>query len=327
MVVVIVQLFDFAQKSTLAAVAQSLQDLLTTGQANSQALTDTVALVDTTKRYVLAGIMVLSVVFGMVAAHLSLRPMREALSMQRRFISGIAHELRTPLAVLRIENEVASLDIKSDHPVHATLKRNLEEIDRITAILNNLLIFNRVKSVNVDAFEMVDLLTVAEAVVERLNRLSVSRGVALKLDQTPVGSVYGNRAALEQAIFNIAKNAIVYSNRGNEVQIGFSEMTDRQVTLFVKDQGIGIAKKDLPRIFEPFYRSARSADSREGTGIGLSLVFEIVKLHRGKIHVDSEPGVGTTFHLTLPRGVTPASDIKTGEDGLTYDFSAMKTSS
>lgn len=323
MVVVIVQLFEFAQKTTLSAVAQSLQDLLTTGQANDQALTNAVELVDATKRYVLAGIVVLSVVFGMIAAHLSLRPLREALSMQRRFISSVAHELRTPLAVLRVENEVAALEVKPDHPVHITLKQNLQEIDRITEILNNLLLFNRVKSVNISAFEMVDLLSVAETVVERLRRLSGSKGVSLSLESAPTVNVYGNRAALEQAIFNIIKNAIVYSNRGGEVALSFSEISDRQVTVVVKDRGIGIAKKDLSRIFEPFYRSARSADNREGTGIGLSLVYEIVKLHRGKIRVDSEPGVGTTFEITLPRGVVSPVDKGSESEGFTYDFTSQ----
>ncbi|OGG41597.1 hypothetical protein A2837_00180 [Candidatus Kaiserbacteria bacterium RIFCSPHIGHO2_01_FULL_46_22] len=327
MTVVIVELFELTQKTILAAVATSLQDLLTTGTVNEKALTNAVTFTDKTKTYVLGGIVALSVVFAMIAAYISLRPLREALTTQKRFISSLAHELRTPLAVLRVENEVAALDTSPDDPLQDTLKRNLEEIDRITGILNNLLLFNRVRSANAIVFEPIDFGEVVRTAIGRLEKLAQGRGVTVDYVGVDLLEVRGNRAALEQAVFNVLKNAIIYSNRGSVVNISFPAITDKSITLSIRDHGIGIVKKDLAHIFEPFYRSSQASEKREGTGIGLTLVFEIVKLHQGKLHVDSAPENGTNVEITLPRDAKVAAIERYKYDGVTYDFANRNTSS
>ena len=327
MIVVIVELFELTQKAILGAVATSLQDLLTTGTANENALAEAVAFADIAKTYVLSGIVALSVVFAMIAAYISLRPLREALTTQKRFISSVAHELRTPLAVLRVENEVAALDVSPNDPLRDTLQKNLEEIDRITGILNNLLLFNRVRTSNTIVFDKLDFGEVVKTAIERLDRLAQGRGVKVDYVRPDSLEVKGNRAALEQAVFNVLKNAIIYSKRGSMVNISFPSLTDKNVTLSIRDHGIGILKNDLAHIFEPFYRSASASENREGTGIGLTLVFEIIKLHHGKLHIDSAPGGGTNVEITLPREGGNVSTERHNHDGVTYDFANREATS
>lgn len=325
MVVVILALFDVSQKSILAAVAESLQNTLEHGTPNENIITDAIILIEATKRYVLGAIVAMSVVFGALAAHISLKPVRESLAAQKHFISSLAHELRTPLAVLRVENEVAALETPPDAQLSDVLARNLEEIDRITEILNNLLLINRLGALESAAFETVDLGAVTNAVGDRLKELARGRGVDLRIDRTAAPTIYGNATALEQAVFNVTKNAILYSRRGDAVRLYYHAITDRDVTLAVSDSGIGIARRDLPHIFEPFYRSRADANKPGGTGIGLSIVFDIVKLHNGKLHVNSRPGKGTDFYITLPQrpGGSVSDAAPSGE--VAYDFTNAKS--
>lgn len=323
MVFIIMELFDFSQKATLAAVAESLRNTLEGGAPNGNIIGAAIELIETTKRYVLGAIVAMSVIFGVLAVHISLKPLRDSLTLQKQFVSGIAHELRTPLAILRVENEVAALEAMPGTPFADVLARNIEEVDRITEILNNLLLLHRVQAFHNSVFEMVELGPVVRTVAARLEKLARGRGVALEVSEAPAPAIYGNATALEQAVFNVAKNAVLYSRRGDTVRLHYAAVTDEDVTLAVGDTGPGIAREDLPHVFEPFYRSASDVAKPGGTGIGLSIVLDIVKLHRGKLRVDSRPGEGTDFYITLPRRPgkpAAAADPARGSDHLTYDF-------
>lgn len=324
MVSVVFQLFEFSQKTTLAAMATSLQELLATGNPDSTILAEAVDLVDTTKEYVLSVIIGLSVLLGFIAAQISLKPVRESLLMQKRFISSAAHELRTPLAVLRIENEVAAIGSDVASVPKETLIHNIEEIDKMTEILNNLLLFNKVDSIERNTFQDVNLAELVRAAEKRLRKLAESKGVSLLVDSTNPPFIYGNATALEQAIFNIIKNAILYTPVGGEVNVTYSAISDGFVTLTIRDNGVGIPKQELPHIFEPFYRSKQNTKEQKGTGIGLAIVFEIVKLHNGKIQVESKVGEGTAFHITLTRFPHLKPKLNTGPaSGVTYDFTSI----
>jgi signal transduction histidine kinase len=135
-------------------------------------------------------------------------------------------------------------------------------------------------------------------------------------------TVWGNVAALEQILTNVIKNAIHYTPSGGTVSISVDPDYRGNIVISVADTGMGIPEKDLMHIFEPFYRgdSSRNRESGAGSGLGLAIVSELVKLHKGRIAVESIVGKGTRVEITLPHGHTEeAKDIRGG--GISIDFS------
>ena len=220
---------------------------------------------------------------------------------------------------------MAGLDVDTNAPVAEVLRQNVEEIDHITEILNNLLLFNRIDTSDAVAFETVDLGTIIKMVLERLQPLADRKGVRLRFETITIPSIHGNATALEQAFFNLVKNALTYSKRGGEVALTCSAITAQEVTISIVDSGVGIERKDLPHIFEPFFRTQSSQNTERGTGLGLAIVFEIIKLHNGKIQVESTVNVGTRFDITLPRQphfLRPS--VSKHDVSIAYDFSAQQ---
>lgn len=246
---------------------------------------------------------------------MTLRPIREFVEAQRRFISDASHELRTPLATVKTENEVALLDparVTREEAI-SLLRSNVEEVDRISTILNNLLNLASFNSATgAPPFTAVNLSGIAERVMERMKFLADRKKVRLVVTKAANVLVWGNGTALEEVVSNLVKNAIQYTPAEGEVKLTIHADPDsRNAELVVRDNGIGIAPKDLPYIFEPFYRSENSLHMhQQGTGLGLPLVREIVKRHRGTIHIDSAPGKGTAVAIKLPLAPAEAPNSK-----------------
>lgn len=322
---VTIGLIEYVQRITLSGVVESLHNALSNGSSTANIFTEVDSSIAFAQTVVYGGVVGMSILVGLIATWLALNPVRDSLITQRRFIASIAHELRTPLAILKTQNEVAKLDVDTACSVGETLDQNIEEIDHITAILNNLLLFNRVDTLESIIFDDVDLESVIETVISRLKTLAEKKGIVVTFERTVIPHVYGNVVGLEQMLFNLIKNGIHYTRRGGEVVIKPIEIAEREVTLRISDNGIGIAKNELPHIFEPFYRTDRVQEMSSGTGLGLALVFEIVKLHRGKIHVESTVGVGTQFIVSIPRlSQNMIRNHILHEGGIAYDFSQEK---
>ena len=135
----------------------------------------------------------------------------------------------------------------------------------------------------------------------RAKPLADGKNIAVDLAELPGTEITGDRELMEYAVYNLLTNAIKYSPPGSRVRI-FGEDNRGAVRLSVEDQGIGMDKKEVGRIFEKFYRTRRAEQSGEaGTGIGLSIVEQIVVQHGGSIQVESEPGKGSRFTLVLKR--------------------------
>lgn len=316
------ELFSYAQEMTVNSITESLQQLLLTGEFNQAGFQFTFDHVEGVKEIVFASIVVLALIFGTLGTVIALRPMREALALQKRFISSVAHELRTPLAVLRVENEVAKLEPDVPDASSEIFTRNVEEIDNMTEILNNLLLFNRVNASESISFDMVDLNKVVDSVIKHLAPLALKRGTLLSVEDVVIPEVYGNATALKQVIFNLVKNAVNYTPKGGEVKVKCSAITEQNITISVVDNGRGIAKKDLQHIFEPFFRTADSPNNGHSTGLGLAIVFEIIKLHKGAIGVESAENKGTAFHITIPRKPQARRAIKReSTENIVFDFS------
>ena len=267
-----------------------------------------------------------TILFGFIIARVTLSPARNALESQKQFIGNIAHELRTPLSVIKTNTEVALLDDKVSPEMKETLHSNIEELDRISEIINNLLSLSALVKPERIEFSAVDLSAVATDSVQKLSQLAKRGEHQVTLRKSPDTQVWGNATALQQIVSNLLKNAITYTPRGGHIRITVEPAPNNQVELIVQDSGIGIARKDLFRIFEPFYRADPSrTKGRGGTGLGLAIVSELIKMHQGRITIRSAVGRGTTVSVLFP-GVTARStvgnetDLQAGLNEIAVDF-------
>nr|WP_239522592.1 SpoIIE family protein phosphatase [Geodermatophilus sabuli] len=243
------------------------------------------------------------------ASHEAERQRAEALAELDRaktdFFSNVSHEFRTPLTL--IAGPVAELRAAPALAADPRIREELEVIERNTQrlgkLVNTLLDFSRIQAGRIEArFEPVDL---AETTAELASvfRSAVARaGLQFTVDCPPLGEpVHVDRDMWEKVVLNLLSNALKFTFAGGiTVRLG---RVGAAVELTVSDTGTGIPAEELPRLFERFHRvvDARSR-SGEGSGIGLAMVRELVDLHGGTIDVDSAPGVGTAFTVTLPVG-------------------------
>ncbi len=281
---------------------------------------------------VASAIVPITVLFGYLIARITLIPTRNALSSQKQFIGNVAHELRTPLSIIKTNTEVRLLD-KDVPPVARELHRsNIEELDRISDIINNLLSLNTLNRPAEMDFKNVDLGEVAHSVVQKVQPLLERRKLTLVYTGGDYRLVWGNRSALEQILMNIVKNSISYSKSGGRIDVSIAPDYRSHVVLKVSDTGVGIGKSDLLHIFEPFFRADRSrVREHGGSGLGLTIVSELVKLHDGKITIKSVPRLGTTVAVVLPCGKAdgPSAEVRRPLNEISLDFSgnsAQRTS-
>jgi two-component system phosphate regulon sensor histidine kinase PhoR len=173
--------------------------------------------------------------------------------------------------------------------------------ERLSFIVQDLLSLSRIESADLKAsLQPVSLKRVCEKVAEIMSEMAQKKSIRLTLDiPDEIPDVPADEPLLEQALLNLADNAIKYTKEGGAVTIK-AQLRENEVEVFVADTGIGIASEHLPRIFERFYRVDKGR-SREmgGTGLGLSIVKNIVEKHGGKIWVESELNEGSTFYFTL----------------------------
>jgi signal transduction histidine kinase len=288
--------------------------------------------------YAFGGVLVLSVLCGMLLARFTLGPARDTLRYQKLFISNVAHELRTPIAVIKTSTEVALIDDTMPKDIHDTFCDIVIELDRISEILNNLLSLNALTRPERMQFANIELGALVEAVAKRHAILANERGIRVVLKKDAYTTVRGNATALEQVVANLVKNAISYTPKSGDgcVTVEVGPKGDMMM-LAVSDNGIGISQEDLFHVFEPFYRADMSRNrkiKKSGTGLGLTIVNELVRVHRGKIQVQSALRKGTTVAVYLPFGTgkpAVAPDVSDGlvNNELSLDFSktgSMKNS-
>lgn len=284
-----------------------------------------------TLSYAFSGIVILAAAFGVLLARFALWPARNSLQFQKRFIGNVAHEIRTPMAIIKTNTEVALMDPALPKDIREVFEETIVELDRMSETINNLLTFDTLVRPGSMKIGPVDMASIVRDVAGRHEELAYSRGVALSVHVKDNVYVNGNGTALEQIVTNLVKNAINYTPRDQDktVEVGLGiDMNDR-VVITVADSGIGIAQKDLYHIFEPFYRADTSRARGVGTGssgLGLAIVNEIVRLHRGSISIKSALNQGTTIKVYFPQGKAPqheeaalAEDDGTNE--VSVDFS------
>jgi signal transduction histidine kinase len=242
-----------------------------------------------------------TVVFGYIIARITLSPVRNALTAQKQFIGNIAHELRTPIAIIKTNTEIGLMENKLTADMKSMMASNIEELDRISEIINNLLSLSALINPEKMVFRPLDLSALTQEVAEKFERLAEVSGNRLTVHTKTPAWIIGNATALTQVIGNLLKNAINYTPPNGAITVAVSINAHNQIELYIRDTGIGIARKDLDRIFEPFYRAEQSRTrSKGGSGLGLSIAAEMVKLHKGHIAIRSSLGRGTTVTVKIP---------------------------
>ena len=231
----------------------------------------------------------------------TLARLEHAVGEMKQFSAAIAHELRTPLAALRGETELALLRATSATDYRRTLESQLEEYDKLARLITQLLTLARAEAGEIPlAGQPVDMVALAEAAVDALEPVAQARGVKLTCDRLDAAIVRGDAGWLERLLLNLLDNAIKFTGDGGAIAVSVWS-AERSAVLSVRDTGVGIASEAVPRIFERFFRvdEARSSDA-EGSGLGLTLVKWIIDHHHGTVGVESEPGKGTTVTVRLP---------------------------
>jgi heavy metal sensor kinase len=219
----------------------------------------------------------------------------------RRFTADAAHELRTPIAVLRNEAEVALRLPREPEHYRAILEGQLEELERLSRLAERLLFLCREDAGLVPrACRPVDLREVVEDVAEHMRVVAAEKRVTLQAEGVAPCGIEGDEDQLRRLLFNLLDNAIKFTPASGTVRIE-TTCGDAEARIVVADSGIGIPPEHLPHVFQRFYRvdPAREPDMG-GAGLGLSIARSIAEAHGGSIAVESTVGVGTRVILTLP---------------------------
>ncbi|MCF8564920.1 HAMP domain-containing histidine kinase [Alicyclobacillus tolerans] len=230
----------------------------------------------------------------------SLRPIRGALQRQRNFVNDAAHELRTPLAILRGTLELAQAEDKLQ-AVREALSESVAETDYITHLVSDLSTLARLESGALPVTKStIDVGKVIRDAVEDVRPFAQPKAISFELQGVDAFlPVFGDSNRMRQMLFILLENAIKYNVQGGKVAIAL-QRNRHEGKIAISDTGIGIPEEDLPHVFDRFYRSTRAENYAAGSGIGLAIAAWIVETHHGRIEVASSHGAGTTFMVTLP---------------------------
>lgn len=251
-----------------------------------------------------SGVFLVSGGLGYFLAGVTLRPIKKMMDEQNQFVSDASHELRTPLTSLKSAFEVFLRGHQPSLKEAKTLAlESITEVNKLQSLSESLLqLAQYQKPGTTRPFARVTLADVISQAVRKIE--PVARKKAIKIKFNPKNLVVaGDKDSLVNLVVILLDNAIKYSPNNKEISISTGR-TDGSVLISVSDQGVGIDPKDLPRIFDRFYRtdSARSRDKLGGYGLGLSIAKKIVESHKGSIQVESRLHKGSTFIIHLPTG-------------------------
>lgn len=225
----------------------------------------------------------------------TLRPIQRSLEDQRAFSEHASHELRTPLAVMKNDAEVLLRNASpTKELVHKTLRSNIEEIDRLSSMVANLLALARSQNHTVPVEEKTDIAAIARNVCEKMCSFASDKGVSIttRADAQLMARIAA--PAFERVLINLLQNAVDHTQKGRSITVEILQ-DGLYGILAVSDTGSGIDKKDLPHVFERFFKG----ESASGSGLGLSIVKSLVEQHGGSVEVESAKGRGTKMRVVL----------------------------
>ncbi len=223
-----------------------------------------------------------------------LERLEAAFTGQRQFLDDAGHELKTPLTVLQGHLELLDSDDAAE--VETTKALLLDEVDRMSRLVNDLILLAKTDRPGWFRFHEVELAPYVETVLDKCRALGPRTWV---VDEAPDAVVVIDEQRITQALLQLAQNAVKHTTDGDEVALGAHVDAERGVRLWVRDTGRGVDDDAKERIFDRFAR-ARVRDDDDGFGLGLSIVAAIARAHGGTVRVDDAPGRGAVFTLTLP---------------------------
>ncbi len=233
----------------------------------------------------------------------TLKPIADSFERQKKFIADAAHELRTPLTVMKTGIEATAHSAPGLLEYKNLSDELLEEINHLSALTDDLLFLAKndtLEALKQPTFEKIDLGEVAEKQLFQMQAYAEKKGIIFRADIDQYCLVRGNVIYLKRLLSNLMQNAVEYNIPNGEIFVTLKKNNHR-VVLTVRDTGIGISEENQARVFERFYKGDEARTSRSGgAGLGLSIVQEIVRLHKGTIDVESKVSVGTTFRVILP---------------------------
>ena len=247
-------------------------------------------------------IIIISALVGYFLAGRTLRPIEDMVEEQNRFIADASHELRTPLAALKTSTEVALREKKiSGTEARKILEENLEDIGSLEMLSERLLHISQYqKGEKVLAFEKINLGETINTSYKKILPLARKKNIEIDIEVRD-NYIEADRLSIEEIILILLDNAVKYTPDGGKVSVS-SQVDGRNAIIKVIDSGPGIGPRDIPRIFDRFYRAdhSRSKVKISGFGLGLPIVKRVVELHHGSVSVSTKIGQGSTFIIRLP---------------------------
>jgi two-component system phosphate regulon sensor histidine kinase PhoR len=222
-------------------------------------------------------------------------------TVRQQFVANLSHEIRTPLAGLDLAAQTLSVQLPAEGDTRLFIDRVIQESHRLQAILLNL---TQLAALDAEGIEVerapFGAAELVNELVERYQPRASAAGLALRAEPSAADlQVLGDRGKTDQALQNIVDNALKFTRSGEVVVTATSHQA--QVEIAVRDTGSGIPPRDLPRIFERFYKVDRARGGQPGSGLGLSIARHLVELQGGTIVAESSPGAGTVVRVRLPR--------------------------
>lgn len=223
--------------------------------------------------------------------------------LRSQFVANISHEMKTPLTSIKGYTETAiEDDMKDKDKIKSYLEKSLNEVNRLNFLIDDVLNLSKIEYKRITLHESeCNLASIINDCIKSLNFLANQNNIKIKFNYGDNQIKYKTDEELfNQMIKNLLENSIFYSGEGSTLEVNLKR-SDNNILLDVVDNGIGIDKKDLPYIFQRFYRGKNpSISKRIGSGLGLSIVKHIVDMHNGKISVTSKPNIETKFSIVLP---------------------------
>jgi two-component system phosphate regulon sensor histidine kinase PhoR len=240
---------------------------------------------------------------GAIAVFHDISRLKDLEKIRQDFVANVSHELRTPLTTIKGYTETLLEGALKEEVAPQFVQVIRRHTDRLTKIVEDLLMLSKIESKEFQLKkELIGLHELIRDVIDYMKEPAEKKRIAISQGEvSPQCCVSADRNYLEQALINLLDNAIKYSHEGGAIIISAIEKGQKGIQFSIQDNGIGIFKEDLHRIFERFYRVDKGRSQElGGTGLGLSIVKYIIQAHGGSVWVESQLSEGSTFYFTLP---------------------------
>ena len=241
---------------------------------------------------------------GAIAVFHDITRLKQLEKIRQDFVANVSHELRTPLTTIKGYAETLLEGALKEDLAFQFVQVIKRHTDRLTKIVEDLLMLSKVETKEFQLkMEVISVPNFIDDIIDFVKDPAEKKKVSLSRNEIPSSlAVKADRNYLEQILINLLDNAIKYTPEGGRVTVSAIEKDSKDIQFSIEDNGIGIPKEDLSRIFERFYRVDKGR-SKElgGTGLGLSIVKHLVQAHGGRVWVESQPGKGSAFFFTVPK--------------------------